>query len=414
MEDHDVETLLRRCSCSESAVPQLVSFAAWLRGADYSPHTIRKCVGSAAHFCSWAERHGCNVSGLDDGKLQQFRWHLSRCRCSRRRRGRSWEAFRGAQLFLAHLRGVDAATAVRPDRAPCFTGASERFRLWMARHRGFATVTLLNYLRALRPFLAALGEDPATYSAARIRDFVVEQLGGRSRDHVKRSVVAIRAYLRFLVAEGAVPEGLVHCVSSVPQWRLCSLPRHLESADLQRVIDSCDPATTKGLRDRAILLLLARLGLRAADIVAMRVADVDFRRGCFRVCGKGRREALLPLPQDVGDALLAYLQVRPPSSTDRMFVTARAPIRTFGGPAVVSMIVAAALRRADIRDVTSRGAHLLRHSAATAMLRAGSSLDAIAAVLRHRSHETTAIYAKVDVGALQRVTQPWPPGGASC
>jgi integrase len=204
----------------------------------------------------------------------------------------------------------------------------------------------------------------------------------------------------------------VHCVPTVPQWRLSSLPRYLESADVERVIASCDVSTIKGLRDRAILLLLARLGVRAGDIIAMTVTDADWKHGTLRMRGKSRREAVLPLPQDVGDALLAYMESgRPRATTERMFLTVCAPIRPFTGPSSISEIVKVALRHAGIIDAPSRGAHLLRHSAATAMLRAGSSLDTIAVVLRHRSPDTTALYAKVDLEMLQLVVQCWP-GGA--
>jgi len=392
--------------------PHLDAFAASLGEAGYSPHTIDKCSRAATHFCFWAGRLGLLVASFDEGTLRQFRRHLSHCRCPRRRKGVSRGAIRGALLFLAHLRGCGVIVSAHSDPAPRFGAALERFRLWMARHRGLAAVTLLQYQRYLHPFLAALGEDPEAYEPARIRAFVIQHLGTQGRDDVKRSVTAIRAYLRFLVAEGRVPARLVHCVPTVPQWRLSSLPRYLESGDVERVIASCDVSTTKGLRDRAILLLLARLGVRAGDIMTMTVTDADWKHGTLRVRGKNRREALLPLPQDVGDALLAYMEKgRPRAATDRMFLTVCAPTRPFTGPSSVSEIVDVALRRAGIVDAPSRGAHLLRHSAATAMLRTGSSLDTIAVVLRHRSPDTTALYAKVDFEMLRLVAQSWP-GGA--
>jgi integrase/recombinase XerD len=401
-------------SCSRGIVLQLDAFATSLGEAGYSPHTIRKCVRAATHLCCWAERHGLPVGSFDESTLRRFKCHLSQCKCPRRRKGLSRNAFRGAALFLAHLRGCGIIARAQPDPVPPFGDASERFRLWMARHRGVAAATLHGYQRYLRPFLAALGEDAAAYEPARISAFVVRHLGRSGRDNIKHSVTAIRSYLRYLVAEGRVPAGLAHCVPTVPQWRLSSLPRYLESADVERVIASCDVSTSKGLRDRAVVLLLARLGVRAGDIIAMTVTDVDWKHGTLRVRGKSRREALLPLPQDVGDALLAYLdRGRPRSTTDRMFLTVCAPTRPFTTPATVSEIVAVALQRAGIHDAPSRGAHLLRHSAATAMLRAGSSLDTIATVLRHQSPDSTALYAKVDLGMLREVTQPWP-GGASC
>jgi integrase/recombinase XerD len=406
-----------RRSCSGEFGVYLDAFAAAVGEAGYSPHTIRAFVDGLRHLCCWSERLGIVVASFDESTLRRFERHISRCKCPRRwkgRKGLSRNASRGAELFLVHLRSCGVIAPAPAAPAPRFGEATERFCLWMARHRGVAAGTLHGYQHYLRPFLATLGEDPAAYQPARISAFVIQHLARAGRSDVKCSVTVIRAYLRFLVAEGRVPAELVHCVPTVPQRRLSSLPRYLESADVERVIASCDVSTSKGLRDRAVLLLLARLGIRSGDIIAMTVTDVDWKRGTLRVRGKSRREVLLPLPQDVGDALLAYLDGgRPRSTTDRMFLTVRAPTRPFANPATISEIVAVALQRAGIHDAPSRGAHLLRHSAATAMLRAGSSLEAIGAVLRHHSPDTTALYAKVDLGMLGRVTQPWP-GGASC
>jgi integrase len=200
----------------------------------------------------------------------------------------------------------------------------------------------------------------------------------------------------------------------VRQWRLSSLPRYLESEDVDRVIESCDRTRAKGVRDRAILLLLARLGLRAGDVVALRIDDIDWKQSTVRVRGKSHKEVRLPLPQDAGEALAEYLSnARPNSIHERVFLCTNAPIRPFSTSAVVSMIVRFAIERAGIPDPPSKGAHLLRHSAATAMLRSGASLDAVATVLRHESSDMTAHYAKVDLALLELVAQPWPEG-ASC
>jgi integrase len=180
------------------------------------------------------------------------------------------------------------------------------------------------------------------------------------------------------------------------------------------LIASCDLTTTHGIRDRAILLLLARLGLRAGDIRTMCLDDPAWDHGTLRVCGKGRREVQLPLPQDAGEALLDYLdRARPVVDEDRMFLRSRAPYRPFARSSCIAGIIRRALERAKISNAPSQGASLLRHSAATGMLRAGATLDAVGAVLRHRSADMTAHYAKVDILMLQRIAQPWP-GDASC
>jgi integrase/recombinase XerD len=392
----------------------LGTFATSLCEARYSVHVIARHLRAAAHLCQWAERHGLLVALFDERALERFKGHLSKCKCPRRRGGKSRDALQGAELFLSHLRERGIVVAPPADSAPGFGEASERFGSWLARQRGLKTVTIRGYQRYLCPFLVALGEDPAAYGSARISDFMIQHLAKRGRDDATHTVRAIRSYLRYLVALGRVPCELADCVPTVPQWRLSALPRYLEFADVERVIASCGVSTIKGLRDRAIILLLARLGVRSRDIIAMLLTDVDWERGTLRVRGKSRQEALLPLPQDVGDALLAFLEkARPRSTSDRMFLTVYAPTRPFTNPSTISEIVAAALERAGIEDPPSRGAHLLRHSAATAMLRAGASLDTIGAVLRHKSSETTAHYAKVDLGMLGSVTQPWP-GVASC
>jgi site-specific recombinase XerD len=224
-------------------------------------------------------------------------------------------------------------------------------------------------------------------------------------------VTALRAYLRFLASQGHCQTGLDRAIPTIPQWRLSALPRYLPADEIERVVAACDITTPVGVRDRAVLLLLARLGLRAGDIVKLRLTDIDWHAATLKVCGKGRRQVRLPLPQDAGDAVLAYLKhKRPRVAIDRVFLCLRAPHRSFRSSGTVSNIVSAALHRAGIAQPPSRGANLLRHSAATALLRAGASLDAVSSLLRHRSLDMTAYYAKVDVAMLTSVAQPWPEG----
>ena len=178
---------------------------------------------------------------------------------------------------------------------------------------------------------------------------------------------------------------------------------------MERVIAACDPNAEVGIRDRSILLLLARLGLRAGDIVQLRLGDIDWKGAWIHVSGKGRRQTRLALTQEVGDAVVDYLKEgRPRTDTDTLFVRSRAPFRAFASHCAVSVIVAQAMRRAGVTCPSRGAAHVLRHSLATSMLRQGASLQDIATILRHRSIETTQIYAKVDVTALRQIAQPWP------
>jgi len=221
-------------------------------------------------------------------------------------------------------------------------------------------------------------------------------------------VTALRAFMRFLIAVGLCPVGLDAAIPTVACWHLSTLPRYLQAKEVERIVASCRADTAVGIRDRAIVLLLARLALRAGDIVHLRLNDIDWREGWIRVCGKGRRETRLPLLQEVGEAIVSYVKgSRPPVETDILFLRSRAPLRGFTGHAAISVIVAKAMHRAGV--VCPRGAaHVLRHSAATAMLRQGASLQDIAVVMRHRSIETTSIYAKVDILSLREIAQPWP------
>lgn len=405
---------LRRFAAS-TVGEYLDAFAESLATDGYSRQMVRKFLSAAVHLGDWSHRLKVPVSSFDDDLLRRFRRHLPRCRCGWRCHRGLARAARGAELFLSFLRRAAVVPPPKAETVP-FEETMACFRLWLLQRRGLVATTVHLYESHLRPFLEALGDDPSSYRPASIQDFVIRHLARRGPSVARTLSIALRAYLRSLVVGGHVSASLVHCVPTVPQWRMSSLPRYLPTSDVERVISSCDISTPRGLRDQAALLLLARLGLRAGDIVGMSIDDVDWTHSTLKLRGKGRRETLLPLPQEVGDALLAYLErgrPRPRVPVDRVFLTARAPIRPFTTSAAVSTLVSEALKRAGIADPPSRGAHLLRHSAATTMLRSGNSLDTISAVLRHRSSDSTAHYAKVDLEMLAQVAQPWP-GGASC
>jgi len=318
-----------------------------------------------------------------------------------------WRFFR-----YLYQQGLIDIPQEKPEDAP--PASVVDFGNWMLRYRGITTRTVDRYERLIVSLLPILGDDPALYNAATIRQALESEASRYSSATARDFVTALRAYIRFLTSQGRCRAGLEAAVPTFPQWKLSMLPRYLAADDIERVIVSCDEDPRCGLRNRAVLLLLARLGLRAGDIVNMRLEDVDWNEGTLRVLGKGRREVRLPLPQDAGDALLTYLeQARPLVAIDRVFLCMSAPYRAFPSSVVVSDIVRSALARAGIENPPSRGANLLRHSAATSMLRAGATLDAVSTVLRHRSLDTTAHYAKVDIAMLRPIAQPWP-GGAPC
>jgi integrase len=389
--------------------PYIRGVAEHLVDQGYAVLSARNYLQTAAHLGRWMDDRCIPLTDLTDETLGSFARH--RCRCSgtgRAGRCPSPKCVARTQFLVEYLRSrgtLAAASVGEPATHPVLVG----FRDWMLRDRGLSVWTIKRYEWLVSKVLPALGDDPSVYDAARVRQAFFAQVQGLGRAYARCYVCALRTFLRYLAVEGCCRPGLEQAVPAIPSWRLSSLPRYLDPIDVERVIESCDLRKLCGVRDRAVLLLLARLGLRAGDIVAMTLHDLDWQAGTLRVRVKGRKEVCLPLPQDAGDAILEYLaRARPATTLSRVFLCCNAPIRPFPTPVVVSDIVRLALRRAGIANPPSRGAHLLRHSAATAMLRKGASLDAIATVLRHQSTDTTAHYAKVDMKLLEGVTQPWP------
>lgn len=384
----------------------LERFAEELRRTGYVKMAVQQRIRAAEHLLHWMKREGIPVSDVEESLLERFHQHLEHCQCPGFRPVRS-DLFTRDRLFLKYLRSIGSvAIPVEPNEDPPLLVG---FRQWMRQVRGTGDRTLGNYDLVIRALLTRLGDDPRRFDAQNLRQFVLETGRQPGRNVAKRCTTALRMFLRFLMSEGQCAAGLDAAIPVLAHWRLSSLPRYLLPDDVERVIASCDRTTSVGTRDRAILLLLARLGLRAGDIVHLRFGDIDWREATVRVWGKGRREARLPLTQEVGDAVVDYLKTgRPDLDTDVVFLCARAPFRALGSHNTVSAVVAQAMRKAGVVCPSRGAAHVLRHSVATAMLRHGASLEEIAMLLRHRSIETTEIYAKVDVTALQRIAQIWP------
>lgn len=284
----------------------------------------------------------------------------------------------------------------------------EDFSSWMIEHRGAKPSTVLAYRAPLRRFVASFDAAPRRLDVVGLRAFVCQQASLLGHDAARRLVSACRMFLRYLSSRQLCSAALADAVPAVAGWRLGSTPRYLLPEQVERALAGCDCGTARGLMERAILLLGSRLGLRAQDLAELAFEDLDFRAATISVAGKNRRRCLLPLPQDVGDALIAYLErARPISATRKVFVRDRPPHDEFTGSTSISRIVKRALLRVGIVRPRS-GAHLLRHSAAFRLLLEGASLEGIGALLRHASLDTTAIYAKVDLKALSQICQPWP------
>jgi site-specific recombinase XerD len=272
------------------------------------------------------------------------------------------------------------------------------------------------YLATVRRFLRErFGMQPLRLNALCPRDvtgFMVQQARRYRPGHAKLLATALRSFFRFLLQQGAITNDLAQAVPTVANWSGSTLPKFMNAEDVERLLQSCDRTTSQGQRDYAILLLLARLGLRAGEVAALTLDDLDWESGALLVRGKGARQDRLPLPHEVGEALVAYLrEARPPSAIRQVFLCLRAPRRGFAGGQAVGTVVRRALGRAGLHP-THKGAHLLRHSLATQMLRNGASLIEIGELLRHRQIDTTRIYAQVDQVALRALALPWPGGGA--
>ena len=388
-------------------VELLNAFAEHLKQSGYSRSQGCRHLRATAHLLHWLEHRGSALNETSPVVIGEFVRHLPRCRCP---------GFTGMQHDRL-LRGIRAFTAFRDGRMLCterhddavVSTLWEHFSRWMREQRGIAERTLCDYRQYLQPLLAEIGTEPDLLNATRLRRFVLElgRNGGNAR--AKAATSALRTFTRFLVAQGQCPASLVEAIPSVAYWRLSSLPRYLQPDEVERVLVSADTQTSVGKRDRAILLLLARLGLRAGDVVQLRLTDIDWRAATIAVSGKSRRQTLLPLTQEVGDAIVSYLQHgRAPTQSDRLFVRAIAPFRAFRDARAISDIAKLALRRSGVNAPQRGAAHVLRHSAATAMPRHGASLQEISTVLRHQSVVSTQIYAKVDVVALHELAQPWP------
>jgi integrase/recombinase XerD len=390
------------------AGPYLDEFTHWLEERGFTTQPIRRYLFGAAQFATWAEADGVAVQHLDTAILDAFRHYLAQHDQLRTPTGHPTARCLGAQHFLSFLstQGIVSVSADTPAM-PAPPALLVAFHHWMHMHRGVTEETLTHYRPVISDLLTTLGERPEQFDAKSIRAFVLDRARRHSKSNAKNVVTATRMFVRFLIANGACAPGLDDAIPTIARWRLATLPQYLPADDVERIIAACDPSTPLGARDQAMILLMARLGLRSSDVTRLRLGDINWQDATLVVSGKSRRETRLPLPQEVGDALLHYLQeARPPIPTDRVFVTAIAP----WGPIsrqVVGKTAVRAIQRASVSAPTL-GARVFRHSAATAMLRQGASLQTIGAILRHTSMETTAHYAKVDIDLLHQVAKPWP------
>jgi site-specific recombinase XerD len=405
MEDSYESAAALVCTIRGSTGEHLVAFVGSLIGQQYSVSYVCQLAQHALAFGHWCEDGDISFHALKDDDIVRYQ------RFETRRR-----ELHALELLMRFLR----------DRGVCHVAQThsiaadevvEGFAQSLKRDQGLAVVTVESYARWTRKFLVwRSGQGEVCLRDVRVTDgsaFVKSEAKRMAPAALKNVVTALRSFLRYAQFRGEVTAGLAASVPAVASWASTPpIPRAIAAEHAQRAIDSCDLRSAVGRRDRAVLLLLARLGLRACEIVRLTLDDVDWDCSQLRVRGKGGRESLLPLTADVGEAIATYLERGRPASPDRhLFLRSLAPIRgLMDGSDGIGTIVRHALNRAKV-DAPHRGSHQFRHALAVRMLQLGASLPEIGQVLRHRSPQSTSLYAKVDVSALRTLAMAWP-GGA--
>ncbi len=401
-------TLRRRLRVGPLAC-EVDGFAARLAAQGFAHATGKEKLRFIRDVSRWLEDHEFGVEVLDEQWAEAFL--LDR---GRERRG---DAATCREL-LGYLRERDRIPPVTSDRS--IAGPSDRieraYEQFLVSERGLTSATVDNYLPTVRAFLLERFADEEIQLGLLVPQdanrFILRHAQRVSQSRAKLMVTALRSFLQFLHQRGDLVVDLAGAVLPVMHWRLTALPKSLAPEQVESLLASCERSTVAGRRDYAILLLMARLGLRAGEVVAMILEDLDWEAGVVTVRGKGQRQEPLPLPDEVGQALVSYLREgRPTCTTRRVFVRLKAPHRGFTTSAAICDVVRRALARAEI-DPPFKGSHLLRHSLACEMLRRGASLEDIGQILRHRHPETTQIYAKVDLEALRALAPSWPGGAA--
>lgn len=392
--------------------PQLDTFASVVSDSGYSPATIKTQIHLLAGLIRWIQKNEIAICDIDEDITKLFLYKSARKGALRRGDKNT------LRCFLDHLRAeglIDYSVPTFTDSP--LTRLQKRYENYLLKERGLATVTASRYWPYLKLFLIEqFGDGPIRLrelSQQAIGKFFLRHAHDRTPKVAQLMVTAMRSFLRFLFRYRETERDLSAVVPTVPTWRLPDIPKCLKPDELQSLLDVFDRTTAVGRRDYSILLLIARLGLRAGEVVALELDDINWRTAELTIRGKGLYRDCLPLPQEVGKALANYLRDdRPICSTRRVFITMRAPCRGFKDSTTVSTIVRRAVQRSGL-NTPIKGAHLLRYTLASDMLRQGASMSEIGELLRHRSPNSTEIYAKVDIEGLRSIARPWPETGGA-
>jgi site-specific recombinase XerD len=373
-------------------------------------HGTWRCLNVVGGLLCWIAKHRCMLADVDERTVEQYLRH----RATKQSIQPGDRAALKRWLSLLREEG-----AIAPAELPPLTSHDRIFNEFDAHlrtERGLAPKSIVRHLPIIRRFLhevcPAGDDDLGKISQQEVIRYIERHAQDWSPGTGRAMCWSLRAFLRYLHHQGLNPRALADCVPSMRRWKLASLPTFLPAAQVQKALDGCDRATPMGRRDYAILMMLAKLGLRADEVATLTLDDIDWRASEMLVRAKGRQRARMPIPPDVGAAIVAYLRSgRPKSSCRRLFIRVLAPHVGFASGCAITMIAKTALDRVDIKGCAHRGAHIFRHSLATELLRSGATLTEIGQLLRHESHDTTRIYAKVDIEALRALSLPWP-GGA--
>jgi site-specific recombinase XerD len=383
--------------------PFVEGYRVWLLEAGYTPQTVRMMLKDLGRLGRWMDAEGVEVGSLTVTAIESF---LAAWRAAG---GRRVPTVRALRSMLSYLREVGVMGADEPRALSPVEALLGEYREWMLADRGLAAMTVLRYETLARRFLIArvtptneLGV--VDLDGAVVSRFLLGECGRVCLGSAKGKVAELRSLLRFLHMRGFTPRSLAESVPGVAGWRETTIPPAMPRSDIDALLASCERSTLDGARDHAMLMLLARLGLRSIEIARLQLDDLDWRAGDLLVRGKARRDDRLPIPDDVGTALSEYLALRGRHDSRSVFLTLRAPTRPIRAD-LVGDVVQRHCRQAGVPHV---GPHRLRHTLATEMLARGAALVEISQVLRHSDLATTAIYAKVDLGRLRQVARPWP------
>lgn len=391
---------------------QLEIFATVLEEQGYARRTIRRYLFAGDRFGQWLAAGRIELADVDDPTVERYVESLGRIRCAERPGGRCPDAASAARKLVGFLRVEEQIPWSPPHR---FDDATlNAFHHYLEHEAGLSAGTRRIYGRYARRLLETrymqAPADWAALTADDVTDFVRGQAARLKPTSCRPPVTATRAFLRFLISRGEVDAGLLGAAPTIRQWKHAALPKYLPTEDVARMLAACERSRPCGLRDFAIVTMLVRLGLRASEIANLQLDDLAWREGRVHVrAGKSGRARTLPLPEDAGQALAAYVQHGRPDASDRaVFLRARPPHGPLSSSAV-SALVARTQRRGGVASARL-GAHTLRHTAATHMVRRGATFKEVADVLGHARLETTRIYAKLDVETLAHVAVPWPGG----